>query len=246
VTNVTGNPIHDPAKWGFARTASTNPTECVYPFGIDPRWFESDQFLSYTNNFKMKIAVIFGIIQMSIGIVLKGMNALHFKQPLDFIFEFIPQIFLLLVLFGWMDALIIGKWLMPKYIDADYEPGTMRFNQTHYSPPVITTMIDMFLAVGNNKDANGNLKYDYVFGSAQPFISTAFLLIAFICVPTMLYVKPLILKKRLENSHGQDVHVQQDQLQYQVANDGKSFIKNEKYEQIQEILKKEGAGDGHG
>lgn len=78
---------------------------------MDPRWFESDQFLSYTNNFKMKIAVIFGILQMTLGIILKGANSLHFKSKLDFFFEFIPQILLLLALFGWMDALIIGKWL---------------------------------------------------------------------------------------------------------------------------------------
>lgn len=59
----------------------------------------------------MKLAVIFAIIQMSIGIVLKGLNALHFRNRLDFFFEFIPQIVLLLALFGWMDVLIIAKWL---------------------------------------------------------------------------------------------------------------------------------------
>ena len=56
---------------------------------------------------------------MSMGIILKGVNAIHFKQPLDFFFEFLPQITLLLVLFGWMDALIVGKWLMPKFVDTN-------------------------------------------------------------------------------------------------------------------------------
>jgi hypothetical protein len=36
---------------------------------------------------------------------------------LDFFFEFIPQIVLLLALFGWMDTLIIGKWNMEKNIN---------------------------------------------------------------------------------------------------------------------------------
>jgi hypothetical protein len=30
--------------------------------GFDPVWFRSDQLLSFTNNFKMKLAVIFAII----------------------------------------------------------------------------------------------------------------------------------------------------------------------------------------
>jgi V-type H+-transporting ATPase subunit a len=212
---------------------------------MDPRWFESDEFLSYTNNFKMKMAVIFGIIQMSIGIILKGVNAIHFKQPLDFFFEFFPQILLLLVLFGWMDALIIGKWLMPKYADHNFEVGSTEFNQTQYSPPIITTMIDMFLAIGNNKNANGNEKYDYVFGPAQPIISTSFLVIALICVPMMLFVKPMVLKRRLQ-SHGHGVKKDHHNHSYEVDVDGKSFIKNEKYFQIMDILKKEGDSGSHG
>jgi V-type H+-transporting ATPase subunit a len=65
----------------------------------------------------MKLAVIFGIIQMSIGIFLKGMNSLHFRNKLDFFFEFIPQFLLLFALFGWMDILIIAKWLSPKNVE---------------------------------------------------------------------------------------------------------------------------------
>lgn len=76
--------------------------------------------LAYTNNLKMKISVILAILQMSMGIIMKGLNALHFKKPLDFIFEFIPQIILILALFGWMDILIIAKWADPKHIDSDY------------------------------------------------------------------------------------------------------------------------------
>lgn len=100
----------------------------------------------------MKVAVIFAILQMSLGIVLKGLNSLYFKQTLDFIFEFIPQIVLMLGLFGWMDALIVGKWLMPKYIDKDFPINSKDYNATHLSPPIITTMIDMFLAQGSNLD----------------------------------------------------------------------------------------------
>lgn len=52
-----------------------------------------------------------------------------------------------------MDALIIGKWLIPKYVDVNLTPGSDQFVATNKAPPIITTMIDMFLAIGNNKDS---------------------------------------------------------------------------------------------
>ena len=102
--------------WGYAKI-NTPYDDCVYPVGIDPRWGQASNMLTFTNNFKMKIAVIFAILQMSLGIFMRGVNNIYFRQKIDFIFEFIPQILLLWVLFGWMDALIIGKWLTPKNIE---------------------------------------------------------------------------------------------------------------------------------
>lgn len=65
-----------------------------------------------------------------------------------------------------MDALIIGKWLMPKFVDTNNEVGSQKWIDTSASPPIITTMIDIFLATANNVDANGKEKYLYVFGSS--------------------------------------------------------------------------------
>lgn len=67
---------------------------------------------------KMKTSVILGVLQMSLGVTMKGFNALYFGQTVDFLFEFIPQICLLLALFGWMDTLIIAKWNYPVDITA--------------------------------------------------------------------------------------------------------------------------------
>jgi len=38
----------------------------------------------------MKLAVIIGVFQMVLGIVLKGLNSIFFKDYLTFFFEFIP------------------------------------------------------------------------------------------------------------------------------------------------------------
>lgn len=59
----------------------------------------------------MKISVIIAIVHMTFGICVKAMNSLHFKRKLDFYFEFIPQVIFMVVLFGYMDFLIIFKWL---------------------------------------------------------------------------------------------------------------------------------------
>jgi len=50
---------------------------CVYPAGVDPAWYLSTQELTYANSMKMKLSVIFGVGQMSIGIMLKGSNNIY-------------------------------------------------------------------------------------------------------------------------------------------------------------------------
>ena len=48
---------------------------------------------------------------MSFGTLMKGFNALYFKRYAEFGFEVVTQFVLLLALFGFMDLLIIEKWL---------------------------------------------------------------------------------------------------------------------------------------
>jgi len=58
-------------------TTSTVPKEdCVYPFGIDPKWYIASNELNFFNSLKMKMAVIIGVLHMSLGILLKGINAI--------------------------------------------------------------------------------------------------------------------------------------------------------------------------
>lgn len=111
-------------------------SDCVYPVGVDPIWFESKQEISFMNSLKMKISVIFGVAHMSLGICQKAVNATFFKNKTDFRHEFIPQILLLTCLFGYMDLLILFKW------------NTNYFGSEHEAPSIITTMVAMFLDGG--------------------------------------------------------------------------------------------------
>ncbi len=111
--------------------------DCVYPVGLDPAWFVAKNELNYVNSLKMKISVILGVMQMSLGVLMKALNSLYFRKYLDFFCEFLPQIVLLLALFGFMDLLIIMKWTT----NYDAMIGAT-------PPSVITMMIQMFLNFG--------------------------------------------------------------------------------------------------
>lgn len=92
--------------------------------------------LQFMNSLKMKIAVIIGVIQMALGVCMKACNAIYFRRYNDLLNEFLPQILLLLLLFGYMDVLIIIKWL------------TNYSGHEHDAPSIITTMINIPLNGG--------------------------------------------------------------------------------------------------
>ena len=93
------------------RTVTKSDPDCVYGLGVDPMWYAAKNELQYINSFKMKISVIIGVAQMIIGIILKGFNAIHFESSIDFVYEFVPQIIFMVLFFGYMNAMIIIKWL---------------------------------------------------------------------------------------------------------------------------------------
>jgi hypothetical protein len=97
---------------------------------------------------------------MLLGVFMKGLNSLHFGNKLDFLFEFIPQFLLMFALFGWMDILIIAKWVERKDIEniflnpcptGEGAVEQMRlYQEVNKSPAIISTMIDNFLNFGDN------------------------------------------------------------------------------------------------
>lgn len=134
--------------------------------------------LTYMNSLKMKLSVILGVGQMSLGVCMKALNSLYYKRYIDFIFEFIPQILLLLALFGFMDMMIIIKWL------TNY--STLPGGEST-APSVITTMITMCLNLGVQPPGSK----DQPFVSNQTITMQILLLLVIVCVPIMLFVKPI-------------------------------------------------------
>ena len=103
---------------------------------MDPVWAVASNNLVFINSLKMKISVIIAVTHMTLGVFIKASNNIHFCSVIDFIFEFIPQLIFLVLLFGYMDFLIVYKWTV--------NWGLYAAN----APSVITTMINLPLKLG--------------------------------------------------------------------------------------------------
>jgi len=117
---------------------------------------------------------------MTLGIVISCMNYASDKPPMKYInifFQFIPQIIFLWSIFGYMCVLIIIKWC------TDWGTG-----ETPQS--ILPMIINMFLSPGLDPQKAGPL-----FFPGQHLTQIALMVVAIICIPVMLLVKPLLLRR---------------------------------------------------
>lgn len=144
----------------------------------------------------MKLSLILGIIHMTFGICLKGVNAIYFSNCVDLVFEFIPQILFFLGLFGYMALLIFIKWTkdyMPLILDGKgiQAPGIIALFSNIYVKP-------KFAIVGEDPD----LQYN---------IQLALLGVAFVCVIWMLFPKPFIVHSQQKKAAAKKHASREDQ-----------------------------------
>jgi hypothetical protein len=81
-----------------------------YPFGVDPVWRTSGQAIAFTNGLKMKMAVILGVIQMTIGILLKWVNFCHRGHYSLVLAVGVPEFLFMTCTFGYLCFMIFIKW----------------------------------------------------------------------------------------------------------------------------------------
>ncbi|CAM9298334.1 unnamed protein product [Ectocarpus sp. 13 AM-2016] len=164
---------------------------------------------------KMKTSVILGVTQMTFGVVLKAMNALYFKESLDFFYEFIPMIIFVLSLFGYMILLIFMKWsidwdyrmftatcfdgLTPQNVTCDSDSTTADMCPLDYGgsgdgcqpPNLITSLINIALSPGD---------VDEPMYAGQTSVQTILLLLALGSIPVLLLAKPLTIRSRMKKA----------------------------------------------
>ena len=90
--------------------ASAEWNGSVYPFGVDPMWHKAANKMSFFNSYKMKISIVFGVAQMTIGIFLSLLNCLHFGDKRSIYYGFIPEIAFFFGIFGYLVIMIMRKW----------------------------------------------------------------------------------------------------------------------------------------
>ena len=162
-------------------TIVNRKNNCVYPIGIDSKWYSSTNELSFINSLKMKLSVIYGVFQMIFGIILKGLNDLHFKDYISFILMFIPQLIFMSFLFGYMIILIYIKW-------------NKNWDDTSKAPSIISQMINIILRFGSieekplwGKKINKSNTYQ------QEQFHKSILIICLISSFIMLVPKPILI-----------------------------------------------------
>ncbi|KDO22771.1 hypothetical protein SPRG_12198 [Saprolegnia parasitica CBS 223.65] len=175
----------------------------VYGFGLDPIWKTSENELLFFNSFKMKLSVILGITQMGFGILIKGWNALYFKDYPTFFFDFLPQLVFAASLFFYMVVLIVMKWSIDWTERMSHEVCPFNFEgpATGCRPPaLINTLINIALQPGAVADP----MYE-----GQKKMQQTLLAFAGLSVPIMLLCHPLYMKFKY-GSPAQEVSHQVD------------------------------------
>ncbi|XP_078484065.1 V-type proton ATPase 116 kDa subunit a 1-like isoform X7 [Ciona intestinalis] len=155
-----------------------NGTGDPYPYGIDPIWQSAGNKISVQNSYKMKNAVIMGLLQMIFGLVLAFYNHRYNKDYLALFCEWIPQLIFLLCLIGYLCVLIFYKW------------AVWNVSNSNSAPSLLIGLINMFMFTKPTWAKKTQLY------SNQNEVQITIVIIAILCVPWMLLTKPIILYLR--------------------------------------------------
>ncbi|KAI0315651.1 ATPase V0/A0 complex subunit [Amylostereum chailletii] len=157
----------------------------VYPFGLDPGWHGATNSLIFTNSYKMKMSVVLGVIHMTFALCLQIPNHIRFNRLSDIYTNFIPQFLFLECIFGYLVLCILYKW-------------SVDWSQSSLGPPSLLNMlIAMFLSPGTIVEGDTRLY------AGQGMVQVVLLLVALVCVPWMLCVKPYMQWKELQKVQAQ-------------------------------------------
>ncbi|XP_056608473.1 V-type proton ATPase 116 kDa subunit a isoform X6 [Triplophysa dalaica] len=148
-----------------------------YPIGIDPIWNIATNKLTFLNSFKMKMSIILGVIHMLFGVTLSLFNHLYFKKPLNIYLGFIPEIVFMTSLFGYLMLIVFYKWTA-------YDARSSKD-----APSLLIAFINMFLFSYN--DPTNKPLY-----RGQMVIQSLLVVTAIACVPCMLIVKTLVMRRQ--------------------------------------------------
>jgi len=189
-----------PQKEGVSVGLDPNKTDVFngpYFYGVDPIWQLTVNKILWSNSFKMKASIVFGIAQMVFGLLLKLENSRYFQNKLNIVAEWIPEMIFLNSIFTYLVVTIFAKWI--------FWPSS----DSACAPSLLINLINIFMlkssekCTGNPHFSGGTPTYLY---PGQDFVQKILLLCALISVPWLLIMKPYVLyqrnKRRIDRSTG--------------------------------------------
>ncbi|XP_054726243.1 V-type proton ATPase 116 kDa subunit a 1 isoform X2 [Anastrepha obliqua] len=167
-----------------------------YPIGMDPVWqVATANKIIFQNSYKMKISIILGVVHMIFGVSLSLHNHTYFKNRNALLYEFIPQLVFLIMMFFYLALLMFIKW--NRYAASNAPPYS-----AYCAPSILITFIDMVL--GNTPKTPLPGCQPYMFGG-QSFFQKLFRFIALCCIPVMLLGKPLKIIQQRRQANRQNL-----------------------------------------
>ena len=177
-------------KHGKKGTELNKDEDCKYKFGLDPVWLISNNELAFINSLKMKFSVIIGVFQMTLGIVMKGLNSIHENNLVEYFCVFLPQLIFMLIIFGYMDLLIFLKW-------------SIHYEDTKRAPDIKSYLMNMVLKFGKLPPEPETGKDWILYGNRNVYetLHLVLLIIAIICLIVMLVLPIFLNYKESKSKH---------------------------------------------
>jgi len=166
-------------EWNFPENYTGGSVEAIrkegytYPFGMDWMWHDTENDLLFSNSYKMKLSILMGWAHMTYSLTWTLINALKFKKPIDIWGNYLPGMVFFQSIFGYLVFCIFYKW----YVDWPAEGRS--------PPSLLNMLIYMFLQPGT---------IDEPLYNGQAGLQVVLLLMALVCVPIMLFLKPFYLR----------------------------------------------------